>query len=192
MKIITAFLFGILAVAGIGGAAIVGLAPGMSSPQTRVAGVSVLQALATPTAVLTPTAADNSDMVITLSERYLNQNIAQGIPQGGQVSNVQLDLHPGNTADLHATLKLNTFVTLQPKLALQLGIANGLVTIDVTSVDVGGFGVPSSLIQPQIDSFKAMASAQLNAQLTAMSQSTGLKLQSLTTTENSLTVSFAQ
>ena len=168
----------------IGGALVTGLVPGLPTTQTTVSAVPALQPL--PAQVT-----DNADMVITFSERFLNANLAQGIPTGGQVSNVQLDLHSGETADLHATVVINAFLTVQPKLALKLAVANGQVTIDVVSVDVGGFGLPSSLIQPEIDSFKSTAQTQLNQQLVLMAQTTGLKLQSVSTTENSLTLYFA-
>jgi hypothetical protein len=47
------------------------------------------------------------------------------------------------------------------------------------------------LIEPQIAQIKTTAETELNRQFASMQAATGLKLQSLTSTEGSLTLSFA-
>lgn len=178
MRFIAGCLVGAIALLGIGGSAIVlsGLVPPAAQPMQA--------ALAQSTPV--------SDMVVTLSERYLNYSLGKGLPAGGQVRDVQLDLHPNNLASATATIPINAFITVRPKATLRLGVGEGKVTIDVMQVDVGGLGIPNSLIEPQIDDLKRSAESQLNSQLSALAASSGLRLYALSTGENTLTLSFTQ
>lgn len=187
MKIIAGCLVGILALVGLGaGAVAMGLVNVPFFPTaTGVQGSPALQPLNAQTA-------NNADMIVTLSERYLNRQLAAGLPSGGQISNVQLDVHENNRADINATAQVNNFFTVRPKVSMLLRVQNGQIVIDIQSVDVGGFGIPSSLIEPQIAQLKQQAESQLNAQLANLATSSGLKLQDLSTTENSLTLDFVQ
>ena len=127
---------------------------------------------------------------VTITETDLNQQLNQNLPPGGEVSNVFLDLHEGNTASVRATLRLNS-LTLQPNASLKASVVNNRVSIDVTQVSVGGFGVPSSMIEPQIANLKNMAERELNSQLAKLEAETGFKLQSINTTENEMVLYFA-
>jgi hypothetical protein len=101
-------------------------------------------------------------------------------------------LHANNLANVSATVQVNSLVRVTPNISLQLGVANGRIVINVLQVNVGGFGVPSSMIEPQIQQLKQNAEDDLNTQLAVLQNATGLKLQTLSTTENSLTLEFAQ
>lgn len=127
---------------------------------------------------------------VTISESDLNQQMNQNLPPGSEVSNVFLDLHPGNTANVRATLRLNS-LTLQPNASLKASVVNNRVSIEVTQVSVGGFGVPSSMIEPQIANLKNMAERELNSQLAQLEAETGYKLQAISTTETGMTLNFA-
>ncbi len=127
---------------------------------------------------------------VALGERDLNQLLNQNLPPGGEVSNVVLDLHAGNTASISAALRLNS-LTLQPRATLYATVADNRIAIEVTQVRVGGFGVPSSMIEPQIAQLKNMAERELNSQLAKLQAQTGYKLQTLTTTENEMILHFA-
>lgn len=138
-----------------------------------------------PAAVTVPHA-----QVFTVTESELNQRLNQNLPPDGQVSNVFLDLHPGNTANIRANLRLNS-LTLQPNASLQVAVVNNRIVIDVTQVSVGGFGVPGSMIEPQIANLKSTTEHELNSQLAKVQAETGFKLQSISTTETGMTLSFA-
>lgn len=125
-----------------------------------------------------------------LAESDLNQLLNQNLPPGGEVSNVVLDLHAGNTANVSATLRLNS-LSLQPNALLRATVADNRIAIEVTQVRVGGFGVPSSMIEPQIAELKNMAERELNSQLAKLEANTGLELQALETTENEMRLYFA-
>lgn len=127
---------------------------------------------------------------VSISESDLNQQLNQNLPPGGEVSNVFLDLHDGNTASVRATLRLNS-LTLQPSAALTAAVVNHRIAIEVTKVSVGGFGVPSSMIEPQIANLKNIAERELNSQLALVEANTGFKLQSIRTTENEIILYFA-
>lgn len=197
MKAIVGIVLGIVALLGIAGGAV---ATGVvrlpfSAPQTNVAAQLRAQVPATvqsspPLQPAVAQSSDSADMVVTLSERFLNRKIVEGMPQGGEVSNPQIDIHANALADFTATVRTG-FLTVTPRASVQLSVKNGRIVIDVLKVDVGGFGVPSSMIQPQIDELKATAETELNQQFADLEKSTGLKLQSLSTTENSLTLYFA-
>lgn len=128
--------------------------------------------------------------VVTVTESDLNQQLNQNLPPDGQVSNVFLDLHPGNTGNVSATLRLNS-LTLQPNASLQVAVVNHRIAIDVTQVRVGGFGVPSSMIEPQVANLKSLAERELNSQLASVEANTGFKLQSISTTETGMSLTFA-
>lgn len=127
---------------------------------------------------------------VTISESDLNQQMNQNLPPGGEISNVVLDLHDGNTASVRATLRLNS-LTLQPNASLKASVANNRVSIEVTQVSVSGFGVPSSMIEPQIANLKNLAERELNSQLAKLEAETGYKLQTIQTTENEMLLYFA-
>jgi hypothetical protein len=197
VKVIVGILLGIVALLGIAGGAI---ATGIvrlpySAPQTNVAAqvqaqVPVTVQSAPPLQPAVAQSSDGVDMVVTLSERFLNRKVVEGMPQDGEVSNPQIDLHTNSLADFGATVK-TSFLTVTPQASVQLSVKNGRVVIDVLKVDVGGLGVPSSMIQPEIDRLKATAESELNKQFADLDKTTGLKLYSLSTTENSLTLYFA-
>lgn len=142
-----------------------------------------------PTAVLVQPTSPGAQTV-SISESDLNQQLNQNLPPGGEVSNVFLDLHEGNTASVRATIRVNS-LTLQPNALLAASVVNNRVSIDVTQVSVGGFGVPSSVIEPQIANLKNMAERELNSQLATLEANTGFKLQSIVTTENEMILYFA-
>jgi hypothetical protein len=197
VKAIAGILLGIVAVLGIAGGAI---ATGIvrlpfSPPETSVAAQIQAQVPATvqsspPLQPASAQSTDGADMIVTLSERFLNRKIVEGMPQGDEISNPQIDLHADALADFTATVR-SGFLTVTPRASVRLAVQNGRIVIDVLNVDVGGFGVPSSMIQPQIDQLKATAETELNKQFADLEKTTGLKLHSLTTTENSLTLYFA-
>ncbi len=185
MKVVGGVVIGILALLCIGATAVatgIVRAP-FSAPQTLVQGAPALLPLSTQ--------ADGADMTVTLSERFLNKMVAEGMPKGGDVSNAQIDLHQGNRADVTAAVKTG-FVTLTPKAAVTFAVQNGRIVIEVQRVDVGGFGVPNSLIEPQIAQLKQTAERELNQKLAELEKTTGLTLQSLSTTENSMTLVFGE
>lgn len=186
MKAIVGIVIGILALVGAGAGAV---ATGIlqlptATPQTNFQAAPPLQPLtAQPTAV--------PDMTITLSERFLNKRIGSALPTGGQVSNVQLDLQAGETALVSATLRTG-FLNVNLRATMKLAAQNGRIVIDIGQVDAGGFGVPSSLIEPQVAELKRTAETELNKQFAEMEKTQGVKLRTLTTTDNSLTLFFTE
>ncbi len=186
MKFVAGFFVGMLSLAIIAFALLTSGSVAWAQP-TPPAGV-----LASPLFDPQAQTTDTSDMTITLSERYMNRQVGLGVPPSGQVSNVTLDLHSGATADVNATVRVSSFLSLPVKLNLSLTVVGGRIVITVQNVAVGGFGVPTSLVETQISELKTSGERELNRQFAAMEQSAGLKLKSLATTESSLTLSFAQ
>ncbi len=187
MKIVKMVALGIVALLGVLGCSVFSGVAENPAPTRIVIVEPTVTPLPLPTTM--PTPAPNAQ-VFTVTESDLNQQLGQNLPSDGQVSNVFLDLHPGNVANVSATLRLNS-LTLQPNAAIKVNVANNRISIDVTQVSVSGLGVPGSMIQPQIDNLKALAENQLNRQLETLEQNTGFKLQSVNTTEDSLTLYFA-
>jgi hypothetical protein len=107
MKLIVGFMVGVLVfvVAIAGGVMAVGV-----PPLDSMAGPALAQAAPPAQATPTPTVAP-ADMIITLSERFMNQEMAKGVPPGGQIQNPQLDLHAGELADFTALVQVNTFLS---------------------------------------------------------------------------------
>lgn len=186
MKVLGIVVVGILLLVCAGGVVFgMGLLPfSRDATQTNVQ--------AQPLQPLPTQSSDTADMVVTLSERFFNKQIADKMPAGGQVQNAEIDLHANNTANVTATVQVNSQVRVSPNASVQLGVQNGRIVVDITKVDVGGLALPNSMIEPQINQLKQTAENQLNSQLAQFEQTTGLKLQSLSTTENSLTVFFGE
>lgn len=186
MKVITGIMVALLIVLCVGGIA-VGAGLTFLNRAATSAGVQALP----PLQPLAAQATENDDVVVTVSERYLNRQLSQNLPQDGQVSNVFLDLHAGNLANVSATVQVNSMLRLQPNATVLLSVSNGRIQITVQKIEVGGFGVPSSFVEPQITELETNAETQLNQQLAELEKSAGLRLTTLSTTENSLTLHFA-
>jgi hypothetical protein len=187
MKRMQVFVLGVLLVVGALGCEF--LSDAVESNPTPPTAVLVVPTLPPPTvAPVAPT--QPGAQSVTISESDLNQQLNQNLPSGGEVSNVFLDLHEGNTASVRATIRLNS-LTLQPNASLKASVVNNRVSIEVTQVSVGGFGVPTSMIEPQIANLKNMAERELNSQLATLEANTGFKLQSIRTTETDMTLFFA-
>ncbi|MBI4674738.1 MAG: hypothetical protein HY741_24090 [Chloroflexi bacterium] len=186
MKVIIGIGIAILALLCVGGIAIgAGLVLSNQAPTaTDLQAMPPLQRLAAQ-------ATGNDDMIVTISERYLNRKMTQGSPQDSQVSNVRLDLHAGNIANVYATVQINALLTVQPNATVQFSVSNGRMQIKVQQVQVGGFGVPSNLVERQIAELQSNAETQLNQQLAEVEKGAGLKPSAVSTTENSLTLYFA-
>lgn len=184
MKTIYFALLGIFALAGIGACALATTAAPTSLPPTVPAAASAVP----PSPIVTqPNQATGS--IFTLSESDLNAQIAQGISQG-EISNAHIDLLPNNLADFSATLRTGN-LTLEPKISIELAVQNGQIVINVLKIEVGGFGLPSSLIETQIAQIKQTAETELNSQLAKVKSRTGMTLQSLSTTQDELVLTFA-
>lgn len=178
MKIIIGVVIGMVAILGLGR---LGAADVMPRTSAQPQGVTQSAPLAQAT---------TGDMNITLSERYLNQQLRVGVPAGGQISNAALDIHPGQVADLSANVQVNSFLNLPVTVNTLFTLANGRVTITVQSVKIGGFGVPNSLVEDQIATLKTNGEAEINRQLAYMEANAGLTMTGLSSTEDSLTLSF--
>ncbi|HZQ07674.1 MAG TPA: hypothetical protein VFD70_13915 [Anaerolineae bacterium] len=183
MKFVLGTMLAIVMLLGAGGAAVLAGVIPVTRATTTVQAVPPLQPLDAQTT--------SADMIVTLSERFMNQQLTVGIPPNGQVQSAQLDLHAGNTADFTATIQVNSFISANVKANVLFSVVNGRIVINIYNVSVGGFGVPASLIQPQINQIQATAEAQLNQQFANVQANTGLQLQTISTTENSITLSFA-
>jgi hypothetical protein len=127
---------------------------------------------------------------VTIQEALLNIQIGAGVPEGGQISNPSINLLPDNLAEL--TANVNTgLIVVKPKATLKLSAQDGRIVIDVLNIDVGGVALPSNVIEPQIAVIKRDAEDRLNQQFSELEKSTGLKLQSIRTTDNELILRFA-
>lgn len=185
MKTILGIVVGILILLG---AAALAMATGFvqlpgSPQQTNVQGSPPLQPLSAQSS-------EKADVVVTLSERFFNRQLANSLTQGGQVQSAQIDLHPNNLANITATVQVSSGLRVTPNASVLMGAQDGRLVIEITKVDVAGLSVPNSLIEPQIAQLKQSAETQINRQLAELEKTTGLKLKSLATTENSLTLSF--
>lgn len=198
MRVIAGALLALIALLGIcAGAATLGFVtiPSLST-LTQVQSSPPLE----PMPIQAPTIHDaeqsttnpNADLTLTLSERYLNKQLTQGLPRDGAVQNADLDIRANNLAELLATVEVNTSLTVKPKLSLALSVQNGRMVIDVKKIDVGGFNVPQSWIEPQIAELKETTEKEFNRQFAELEKSTGLKLLSLSTTKDTLTLRFVQ
>ena len=187
MRVVQSGMLGILLLLGALGCGFLSGTTTTNPTPTQI--VIVAPTVPPPTSTPVPPTKPNAQSV-TISETDLNQQLNQNLPQGSEVSNVFLDLHPGNTASVRATIRLNS-LTLQPNASLKASVVNNRVSIEVTQVSVGGFGVPSSMIEPQIANLKSMAERELNSQLAKLEAETGYKLQSISTTETGMTLNFA-
>lgn len=198
MKLIAGALLGLCALLGIAaGAVAMGIVHiPILNTETNVESSPPLQPLPAPSSPPSqPPPAQtslNADMVLTLSERYVSKLLIQGLPQGGAVQNAQIDVRENNLADIQATVRVNESLTVKPTLSLALDVQAGRLVIDVQKVDLGGFGIPQSLIEPQIADLKQNTETELNRQLADFQKSTGLKLQALSTTNTGLTLYFNQ
>ena len=184
MKTILVVFVGMLALVGFGACS---LGSGIAQSPTAAPPTAVpVNRTAVPPAA---PANGNAGTDFTLRESDLNQNIAQGL-SGGEISNAHIDIHPGELADVTATISTGG-LNLSPKASVKISVQNGRMVLDVLNVEVGGFGVPSSLIEPQIAQVKQAAETELNKQFDTIRASSGLTLQSVTTNEGSLTLHFA-
>lgn len=198
MRVIAGALLALIAFMGIcaGAVALGFITIPLLSPETQEQSNPPLQPIPTQLSTISDTAQSttdpDADLTLTVSERYLNRQLSQGLPQDGAVQDTRLDLHANNLADVLATVEVNSSLTVRPKLSLALSIQNGRMVINVQQIDVGGFDVPQSWIEPQIAALKQTTEREFNRQFTDLEKSSGLKLLSLSTSENTLTLHFVQ
>lgn len=179
-------LFVLVAVVALAGAC--AIPSGIGQAPTTVAPTTIV--VSPPTQTPPAPSNDNTGTTFTLRESDLNRNIAQGLGNS-EISNAQIDIHPGERADLTATVNAGG-LSLTPRISVQFSVQDGQIEIEVLGVDVGGFGVPSNLIQDQITQLEQTAETELNRQFNQIRANTGLVLQSISTTEDSLTLQYGQ
>jgi hypothetical protein len=135
---------------------------------------------------------DDADVALVLSERYLSRQVALGIPPSEQIQNPQLDLNEGNTAELSATVRVSSFITARIRVAIAFAARDGRIGITVRNVDLGSLNLPTEMIAPQLREIEQASEGELNRQLQDLEASTGLRLQSLETTEDSLKLNLSE
>ena len=183
MKVVFVILAGALAFAG---ACAIPFGIGQAPPTVPPTAIVV----SPPTQAPSAPSNGNGGTVFTLQESDLNQNIARGLGSG-EISNARIDIHPGERADFTATVNAGG-VSLNPTLSVQFSVQNGRIVIDVLDVNVGGFGVPTNLIEPQIAQLEQTAETELNRQLDQIRANSGLVLQSISTSEDSMMLQFGR
>lgn len=142
---------------------------------------------------------------ITVAETYVDAQLEKQLDQMGPLSNqpnVQvelqdpdLDLLPENVADLTATVAVRfygIFFSLRPTASVSFGVEDDQVAVSVDRIAIGNVGLPLGLVAPQLDAFETNVRQQLAVALQQVREATDLRLTTITTTEESLTLDFNQ
>jgi hypothetical protein len=80
---------------------------------------------------------------------------------------------------------------VRPRASFHFGVENGLVTLDVDSIDVSGFRVPQTILNRQADNFKRFGQDQLNGELKRVLVNTDLHVVGVESTEGALVVKLS-
>lgn len=179
MKFLAGLIVGIMLAVCLGGAALV-----MGLPPFGAAGA--------PLSLTAASSNTNPALNVTLSENYLNQLVAENLPREGALSNVALDLHPGNLVAITGALAIAEFVTLHPTVTVRVSPTNHRIVIQVERIALGGVEVPPGVVEPQIAQIKTNLEQELNSQLQALRATTGLQLATLTTAEDAINLGFTR
>lgn len=135
------------------------------------------------------------DMRITLSERRLAEQMSAALAGDDRYQDPVLDLLPSGRARLAATLPISFLgqqLAVRPSMDLRLAVVDGRVTALPEGMELEGIPLPARVVEAPMNEVSSLVEEQLNAAVGQISGATGLKLSSLTTTDDSLVLDFGR
>lgn len=133
------------------------------------------------------------DVRVLIGERYVNSQMLAALKNDPALQNPTIDVLPPNRARGTATVNLKilgTTLSLRPSVLMHFEAVNGRATMTVDSIDLGGFAVPASAIQNDIDRIQKVAEEQINTDIQNAVRGTNLKLSGISATDDSLVIDF--
>ncbi len=173
---------------------LVGILLGIALAVLAYAGYAFLNS--TEQLPLTPASSVNEpDVTVTIKEQYVNDQVRKAfVAHGMEPGDLTIELHAPNRAEATMSLDLTILgqsLNVRPHTSFHFGVTNGLVTLDVDSVDVSGFRVPQDIVNQQTANFKRFGEDQLNGELKRVLANTGLHVVGIESTEGALVVQLS-
>ena len=75
---------------------------------------------------------------------------------------------------------------------MQFQVVDGKIQTHVTNINLGAISVPTALVKPQIDQMESLFESSVNRAVTSALAGSGLKLYSVSTSSDALTVDLGQ
>lgn len=134
---------------------------------------------------------------VSVEGAYLSQqmNAALAGQQQLQVSNAQLTLRAPNDAIVAADAVVEVAgvkVRARPTVGVQFAVEDGRVKTRLGQINVGGIGVPTELVRPQLAEMERILEAQINRAISGGLTGTGLRISSISVVGSALVVDLAQ
>ncbi len=152
-----------------------------------------------PAQVLTPIAATPQPsptpqpaVQIVISQRYLNQVVKEAIQTSPDLSNPDVQLLPGNRANVTVDLRMFNTLTVRPTVTLALTVQNHKIHSQIIATQFSGFSAPASVVESRLRYVENQMELTINSQLLANLSEAGLQLDSLQTTNTQLIANLVE
>ncbi|HEY8475980.1 MAG TPA: LmeA family phospholipid-binding protein [Chloroflexota bacterium] len=139
--------------------------------------------------------AGQSAVQVTVSETWLNQQVAAATASERRYRNPRVDLRPPDLALVTAEAEVEAAgqrLVIEPTVTLRLQVAQQGLAVHVVSVEVGSLPVPQTLVEQQLAGLEQQVETQLNRTLGERLVGLGLRPLGLETTDNALTLSLGE
>ena len=134
---------------------------------------------------------------VSVDSSFLNQELNNMLADQPQFSDAkpQLELKSPNAAALTANLPVDVngrTLKVRPTVTMQFQVVDGKIQTHVTNINLGAISVPTALVKPQIDQMESLFESSVNRAVTSALAGSGLKLYSVSTSSDALTVDLGQ
>jgi hypothetical protein len=140
-----------------------------------------------------PTLAQTGDIRVTITEdfiSYLLETQLAGALEGQQmqIENPQIDLKPDSQINLTIGTTVPILGNIEPTISIGVAVANNQIDLTIGNIALNGATVPAAMLAGQIGPIEQMAEEQANQALADLSESAGLTLSDIRTTETLITI----
>jgi len=133
----------------------------------------------------------DSGIQIIIKESYINQMLAAEYESDPLFSNILLDLRPPNLALV--TVYTEVFGIVFPStVTIQFRVEAGEIQVDLLELDVGGFNIPTGLIENPLSELEKDMQYQTNALIDGTLANTNLQIINVSANETSLLIEMGE
>ena len=171
-RVALSLVVGLLALFAFGGA--------MVLPAQAQTGSSAASATAIPAAQ------------VVLSEAYLNTITKDVVQTEPDLSNPQVDLLPGDQANVTVTVRLFNFVYVRPTVTMAISVQDHQLHTQIVKTQLSGINAPANVVELRLRFMEDEMNQAINQQLIDNLSQAGLQLQTVQTGDQTLTINMEQ
>ena len=127
-----------------------------------------------------------------LSEAYLNSITKDVVRTEPDLSNPQVDVLPGNQANVTVTVRLFNFVYVRPTVTMAISVQDHQLHTKIVKTQLSGFNAPSQVVESRLRFMEDQMDQEINQQLIDNLSQAGLQLDSVQSGDQTLTINLKQ